>query len=184
DDGGGTALGPCRQRRGDVVRVAGNHAQADDIEQQTRADVAHRRCEAVAVDGGDAVGQGLRDGGLLIAHVAPVTRSPNSAVEASNISQACQSRLHPPSVYAAGANERAQLCRNGTSPVWPAALAPCPGPARSATGTLGAPSPRPSAPVLVTDARSIVAQAHAAEAGNPVDGDNDGGGPDQHGQTE
>ena len=71
----GPASGHAASEAAYVIRAAGNDAQADDVEQQPRAGVADCRWQAAAVDGGDAVGQDLGDGGLLIAHVAPVTHN-------------------------------------------------------------------------------------------------------------
>ena len=72
DDRGSTVLGPGRPRRDNIVGLASNDAQADDIDEQSLTDLAHCRCQPVAVDGGDAIGQGLRYRWLWVAHVAAV----------------------------------------------------------------------------------------------------------------
>ena len=59
DDRGSTVLGPGRPRRDNIVGLASNDAQADDIDEQSLTDRAHCRCQPVAVDGGDASRPGI-----------------------------------------------------------------------------------------------------------------------------
>jgi hypothetical protein len=75
DAGGGAGLRPRGERRSDVGAVARGNAQADDIDEHALCDLAHGRRHAGAIEAGDALGQPLGDGGLLIVHVTPVARS-------------------------------------------------------------------------------------------------------------
>jgi hypothetical protein len=177
DDGGGTLLRPCGERRGDILAAARRNAQANDVDEHALADFADGRFHPAGIEASDALGETQGNGVLLIAHVTPVVfRIPVLANDraARTPFQCSTGRCHDQGLPLARGQGRSEAIRGLDRKAMPAREVRFGVPPRQASGRT---SPR-SGP------RLVVAQTDPAEAWDAVDGDDDGGGQNQHRQPQ